>query len=110
MYDRILVKKISCPQCGEDNDHFEFQSESFKNYSKMQVFNFPDFVMEEDGSYPAIGVCLYCSGQIQGKVLVKNNLMIKITYWVENCPVKNIQADFESAFREIKEYILKKQD
>lgn len=102
VYDIILIKKISCPQCGEEIDNFEFNTKNLINYSKLHIFKFPDFIIEEDGQILVEGPCVYCSGTIKGKVLIHNNLIKKITYWVENCPVKSISANFEDAFKEIK--------
>ena len=102
IYDIIHVNKIICPQCGEDNDNFEFHIKLLKNYSKMHSFTFPDIIDQEKGSYPIEGVCSYCSALVKGKVLVEDQLLKKITYWVENCPVKIIRADFEKSYIELK--------
>jgi hypothetical protein len=99
MYDMISIEKITCPHCRQENVDFEFQCQSFSNL--LFKYEFPDTINNvADGKYEIHGICDICSSFIKGKVFVENELLKKISYWVENCPVHFIVADMEHSLKQ----------
>ena len=66
----------------------------------MEQFSFPDIIDEPDSSVEIFGFCSYCNGKIKGKLKVKNKLMVKIIYWIENCPVYTLAPSVEKELKE----------
>lgn len=97
MYDIIFLEKIVCPHCRQELTEFEFQTKELS--SLLKRYEFPDHVNKDDGKYELSGLCDICGSFIRGSLFIKNGVMRKISYTVENCPIYFIKAELEESLR-----------